>query len=215
MPTLPLNPLPNDDSLQQLRRALQIPDSVLIISGEKFNAFPSKIGKQPNNYQIPQGAPKDSPIGTSVLNTPVYTTLQFLPFDYTDNRGIKVNVPGQSYNAVLITVNQAKKIISTEIQGRDGTVKEYIGMDDYVVTVTGILTGTNGVRPVDEIIALKKILDAPVEIPVACQYLQMMDIHNLVTYEYNFEEQAGGYSYQTFSITFRSDVPQQLRLTGI
>lgn len=209
--------MPSENALNQIRRAFRIPDSVLIYTGAKLNIGQSHIGKQPDSgkYSIPQGGQKDAHISISVLNTPVYSDINFLPKTYTDNAGRQVTTKGQVYEAVLITVSQAKKIIRTEIQGRDGTVPEYVGMDDYQVVVNGIITKPNGVHPVDEIADLKKMLDAPVAIDVACFYLQNLGIQSLIVLDYTFEQQAGGYSYQTFSITFSSFIPQQLRLNGI
>lgn len=203
--------------IQQLRRAFKIPDGVAIVVGEKLNITKSNIGDQPSNskYSIPQGTPKDTALYTSALNTPVYSNIHFMDVEYTDEQGRVIRTDGKIYDAVLITVSQAKKIIKTEIQGRNGTVKEYIGMDDYVVQVNGILTGSNGVHPADEIRTLKKMLDAPVPIDVSCAYLQNLGIYQLVTESYDFEQQAGGYSFQTFSITFLSDIPQRLRINGV
>lgn len=209
--------MPSENGLNQIRRAFRIPDSVLIYTGVKLNIGQSHIGKQPEGgkYNIPQGAQRDAHISMSALNTPVYSNIHFLDVEYTDIQGRTIRTEGKIYDAVLITVSQAKKIITTEIQGRNGTVKEYIGLDDYQVVVNGIITGANGVHPVDDIAALKKMLDAPVAIDVACAYLQNLGIQSLVAMDYTFEQQAGGYSYQTFSITFKSDIPQQLRLNGI
>ena len=204
-----------ENELIRLRGAFKIPDSVLIVAGEHFNVLKSHIGKQPGNYNIPQGAGRDAAISTSILNTPVYTNIHFLDVEYTDSLGRTITTNGKIYDAVLITVSQAKKIITTEIQGRNGTVKEYIGMDDYQVQVNGIITGSNGVHPVNEIAELKKMLDAPVAIDVSCAYLQNLGIQSLVTISYEFAQEAGGYSYQSFAITFKSDVPQQLRITGV
>lgn len=209
--------MPSENTLTQIRRAFQIPDTVFIATGVHFNVLQSHIGTQPNGskYNIPQGTEPDSPISTSVLNTPVYTNIHFLDVEYTDNQGRVIRTNGKIYDAVLITVTQAKKIITTEIQGRDGTVKEYIGMDDYTIQVNGIITGSNGVHPANEIAELKKMLDAPVSVDVSCAYLQNLGIQSIVVFDYEFAQQAGGYSYQTFSITFKSDVPVQLRLNGI
>jgi hypothetical protein len=123
--------------------------------------------------------------------------------------------PQLRYEAVLITVNQAKKIVKTEIQGREGTVKEYIGMDDYAVQVNGVITASNGRHPATEISDLKKMLDAPIPIGVACAYLQNLNIMSMVVESYELGQQPGGYSYQQFSITFVSDVPQELRLSNV
>ncbi|MEI8137589.1 MAG: DUF6046 domain-containing protein, partial [Bacteroidota bacterium] len=52
-------------------------------------------------------------------------------------------------DTALFNVTQTKNIITTSIQGRNGTVKEYISLGDYNVTIKGVLTGTNGLYPLD------------------------------------------------------------------
>ena len=167
-------------------------------------------------YSKQTGNQVDAALYHSALNTPVYTNIEFGSGRYeTNTKGIFKEFQSLRYEAVLITVSQAKKIITTEIQGRDGTVKEYIGMDDYTVQVNGVITGSNGHHPIDEIAALKKMLDAPISIDVTSTYLQNLGIVSLVVFDFDFEQEAGGFSYQTFKITFKSDVPQELRLTGV
>jgi len=200
----------------QLRRAFKIPDSIIIVPATKFNLTKTDLKTNEQKFDIPQASPADTPLYTSKLGTPVYSNISFIGGRYeTNTKGVFVEYPSLTYDAVLITVTQAKKIIKTEIQGRDGTVKEYIGMDDYVVQVNGVITGANGQHPVNEIADLKKMLDAPVPIDVACSYLQNLSIMSLVVENYELGQQAGGYSYQSFAITFVSDVPQELRLKNV
>lgn len=212
-------------ALSQIREAFNIPNSVLIISDKTFLANVPSTVQQPNdpNFQIDQTDNRDTPLDyQSLLNTPVYTNIEFLPGQYeTNTKGVfktfGSNTDGPDrlrFESVLITVSQATKIVKTEIQGRDGTVKEYIGKDDYAVSVNGIITGKNGQRPVDQILSLKKMLDAPIAIEVASSYLQMLDIHYLVLDSWSLGENEGGYSYQTFSMSFLSDVQQELQLTN-
>ncbi len=59
------------------------------------------------------------------------------------------------------------------------------------------------------------MLDAPVPIPVASEYLNNMGIYYLVVESYELGQEAGGYSYQTFTISTLSDYPQELRLTNV
>jgi hypothetical protein len=214
------------NQLVQIRRAFKIPDSVLIIADQKFIAPPPvQTGQIHENFQISQDGTDefqpDAPLDyKSQLNTPVYTNIEFLPGSYeTNTKGI-INSFGSNtdgperlrYEAVLILVRQNKNIVRTQIQGRDGAVKEYIGMDDYNVTVNGIITGKNGQRPIDQIMALKRMLDAPIAIKVASSYLRMLGIQYLVLQSYELGENPGGYSYQTFSLEFLTDVPQELHL---
>ena len=116
------------------------------------------------------------------------------------------------FQTVLLTVSQAKKIITTEIQGMNGTVKEYIGMDDYAITVNGIITGTNGQNPTNEIIELKNMLKANVAIPVMCTYLNNLEIFNIVVKDFTLDQEPGGYSKQNFSINCMSDVDVILQI---
>lgn len=191
-------------TIPKLREVFNVPHSVKIIDAISFPKFPSSIGK-------------DSELGyKSSLGTPVYTNIEFLPGQYETNKpGVFKQFGPLRYEAILITVNQGKRIVKTEIQGRNGTVKEYIGDDDYQVNISGVLTAPNGVSPADQIIELKKILDAPVPLQVASSYLQHLGIFNLVISGYELGQQAGGYSYQQFTINCISDEPQELRITNV
>lgn len=121
-----------------------------------------------------------------------------------------------SLPVTLCTASQAKKIIKTEIPGKDGTVKEYIGMDDYNVQINGILTAANGQSPMDQVITLKRILDAkdPINpIEVINKYLNDLDIFCLVIVDYTLDQKPGGYSKQDFTINAISETPIILQLS--
>lgn len=206
--------------LRQIREAFRIPSAVLILTDKKFVPQGPTLQQKEQNFDIDQTDPRDPSLGyQSPINTPVYTNIEFLPGQYeTDVKGVFKSFGSSTdgpdrlrFESVLITVSQDKKIITTEIQGKNGTVKEYIGDGDYQVTVDGIISGKNGQRPIDQIRSLKKMLDAPIAIQVASTYLQTLDINYLVLQSYQMGEQMGGYSYQTFSLFFLSDVQQELK----
>lgn len=207
------------NELTQIRQAFNIPESVTILATTPlYQAAALKLDK-PNiaaTYTIDQTTSQDPYLYLSALGTPVYTNIEFLKDSYETNvTGLFRDTPNLKYDAILITVSQAKKIIKTEIQGRDGTVKEYVGRDDFQVTINGVITGKNGHYPIDEVALLQQILNAPIPIPVASTYLLNLGINSLVIESYELAQEAGGYSYQTFSITCASDVPQVLRLTDV
>jgi hypothetical protein len=158
--------------------------------------------------------PRDKELYKSALGTSVVINLIFDSVSYTDLNTKKVITTRlMQFDAVLCTISQAKKIVKTEIQGRDGTVKEYIGMDDYEVSINGIIAGANGVYPMETVQELKKILDAPVPIPVTSNFLNNMDIFNVVVADYTLPQEAGGYSTQNFSISAISDTPIELQFS--
>lgn len=193
----------------------------LIISAVNTVAFLRKFGvptdtpviKNDNPYvgKIPEGVDPDPAMYLSSLGTPVVADIVFEGGTYTDDEtGRQITFQSVTLATVLVSMSQPKRIIRTEIQGRDGSVKEYIGMDDYQVTVQGVITGTNGTFPHIEVAELHKILKAPITIPVVSAYLQLFDIFNLVVVDYSFDQEPGGYSKQNFVINAISDKPVEL-----
>lgn len=162
---------------------------------------------QKNPYVINSGAVQDTPIATSKLGTPVYSNIIF-------NKSIVNGWDDFIINDCLITVNQAKKIITTEIQGRDGTVKEYIGMDDFQIQIVGRLNGAYNVNPRSETKQLKQILDAGQPLALTSWWLQNLGITDIVIKSYNFPQTEGEYSTQYFSIDAISDKQVEARITG-
>lgn len=214
-------------TLNQLKESFNLPDSVIILTERQIIAKQQAINKaatQNQNFNIPQATP-DPPLSyQSLLNTPVFSNIEFLPGTYETNtpgvfKSFGSTVAGDPdrlrFEAVLVTVSQQKVIVKTTIQGRNGTVKEYIGMDDFQIQVNGIITGANGVMPIQQIAGLNKMLIAPIPIEVACQFLQIFGIDYLVLDSYTLEEAEGAYAYQKFSLSFLSDVQQELELINI
>ena len=206
----------SQNELTQIREAFQIPESIVIRTLPINKILVADMGTTPQKYDIKQDSYVDRVLYTSDLGTPVYTNIEFLSDSYeTAVKGKFITIPRLRYDAIILTVTQAKKIIKTEIQSRNGTVKEYIGLADYEVQINGVITSPNGHYPLEAVAFLKQILDAPIPIPVASTYLNNLGIHSLVVESYTLAQEAGGYSYQTFAISCSSDMPQELRLTNV
>ena len=157
---------------------------------------------------------KDPALSTlSQLGTLVWDRVKFDTTNYTLADGTQRTSPAMEFEAILLSVVFPRNIVKTAIQGRDGTVKEYIGEGDAQITFRGVITGPNGHYPIDEVSILKDIIKAPVPIPVISRYLQNLDIHTVVFEDRTLEQEEGGYSYQTFSINAISDTPQELMIT--
>lgn len=209
--------------LTTLKNAFQIPDSVIILTEQQVLAQNPQLQQTPEKFNNIPGNTPDPSLYQSILGTPVWSNIEFLPGQYETNTkgvfrqyGSATDGPDRlRYEAVLITVAQEKLIVKTQIQGRNGTVKEYIGMDDFKVTVNGIISGGNGNRPTAQIAGLNKMLIAPVPIEVSCSYLQIFGINWLVLESYELPQDEGGYSYQKFSLSFCSDVQQELELVNL
>lgn len=160
---------------------------------------------------IPDG---DKPLKgiTTDFGTDIWDEVTFGTVKYTDDDGNPNQTPAVTFQAVLISVVFPRNIVKTAIQGRNGTVKEYIGEGDAQITFRGIITGGNGKYPADEVNALRLMMQAPYAIPVTSNFLRNLGISSVVFEDRNLEQEEGGYSYQTFSLNAVSDVPIELQI---
>lgn len=89
-------------------------------------------------------------------------------------------------DSAIVSFNTSKNIVTTKLQGRDGTVKEYIAAGDYIIEVKGLLT-YNGLRwPRDEAMKLRKFLEAKTSLEIAHEILNAFNIYEIVITDYNF-----------------------------
>ena len=170
----------------------------------------------PYDGRVPISAQGEKPITGALTDfgTPIYSNLILNPIKpYYDFLGKEVFpfVQNIELNTVLITIDQPIRIVKTEIQGRDGTVKEYIGKDDAKITINGMITGKNGVYPHQDVYYLKTWLDAPISKGVTAWWLNDLGISQVVVESYNLPQMEGGISYQMFTINAISDTPIQLK----
>jgi hypothetical protein len=189
IPNVPLTQLVRTFNLVNLR-PLAVPD----------NPFEGKIDQTDNRDKTP-------------LGTPVIIDLLFQSVTYTDfNKNRQVTTDELRLQTVLCTVSRPSIINKTQIQGKNGTVKEYISKDDYAVTINGIIVGENGQYPQTEALALQRIADAPGPIPVVSRFLNAFEIYNIVVMDYSMPQTAGGISKQEFTLNCISDEPLELQI---
>jgi hypothetical protein len=174
------------------------------------------INGQDSPFIINAGEKQDEPIGVSKqLGTPIYSSLIFNKGKVLDQNGVEIDF-WQDFEIqdCLITVTQSKKIVVTEIQGRDGTVKEYIGMGDFMINIVGRLNGKYNVNPKEDTKILNKILSSGAPLAVSNWYLQNLDINDIVVQDFEFPQIEGRYSTQYFTINAMSDRVVEAKITN-
>lgn len=164
--------------------------------------------------KIDQATFADPELYPSDLGTSVFADVTFESITYQDATGKDVVTPNMVFQSILVNVSFPRNIVKTQIQGRNGTVKEYIGEDDAIITFKGIITGRNGQYPAAQIYALRQMIKAPYAIPVTSTHLQNLGIYSVVFEDSEFEQEEGSYSYQVFSLNAVSDIPQELQISG-
>ncbi len=170
----------------------------------------SQAKSSANPYVQMAQVSKDPVLYKSALGTPVFCNFEIQGGQWTDQNDVIHQWPDLVFDTVLITVNQQKNIVKTVIQGRNGSVKEYISDGDYMVNIKMILTESNGIMPLQQMSDLKKALDAPMALSVVSRFLQNLDIDNLVVDSYSMPQDPGSYSQQGVEINFLSDEPIEL-----
>lgn len=190
-----------------------VPLASLIRRYNLTNVRPLTVRDNPYDGKINQADDRDPELYKSALGTPVVIDLTFNSVTYTDfiqNR--QVTTDQVRLETVLCTVSRPSIIVKTQIQGRNGTVKEYISKDDFVVTINGIIAGQNGQYPEAEALAVQRMAEAPVPIPIVSRFLNGMGIYNIVVEDYSMPQTGGGISRQDFTINAISDEPLELQI---
>lgn len=158
------------------------------------------------------GTVEDQPLKTRfkgrTLSTPVFSDLQF--------DSIKLNT-GEEYahiypvDTVLYSVTQTKNIVKTQINGRDGTIKEYVGMGDYNINVKGVIAGNKGSYPIDAVDNLMLFLTYNQSVRIFSKYLnERFNIDEVVITDFDLQQEEGRYCQQRFEFNAISDYPVEI-----
>lgn len=111
----------------------------------------------------------------------------------------------------IVTVSQSRKIVTTDVQGLDGTVKEYINNGDYELTVQGTLALPGQNFPKDMINELRAYMEARQSIPIISSYLNSMQVYDIVITSWNLQW-AGFINAIPYKFTALSDKPIELTI---
>lgn len=110
----------------------------------------------------------------------------------------------------VASVSRERRIVSTAMAGRDGTVKEYVSEGDWSVRlVVGLQATTAAGRildeyPSEELRRLRKILEVKAAIEVHSEFLSVFDITHIVVRSYA-ATQTTEQNYQAVTISAVSD----------
>lgn len=177
-----------------------------------------------NPIEFPeQTSESNIPDKTSYLGTPVFSNLEIPAGNYTTLDGRKVNFDGIRIDSVLFVVSQQKNIITTPIQGLDGTIKEYISAGDFAISCSGLIIGEstesnrtftvdqNGNNyPETDVRRLIEITKTPISIEIISNFLEMFEIRNVVIESFSLGQIPGQKNGQPFELRMISDTPIQL-----
>jgi hypothetical protein len=129
--------------------------------------------------------------GQSYLGTPVFAPFAFEDGNYEKNKEI-IKYAGIRLDTALIDVSLEKNIVRTQIQGRNGTVKEYISDGDYIISVKALLVSPNmSLAPESAMRKLINLFSVPDSLPVKSDFLQLFSIYRIVIEKPSFKQVQG------------------------
>jgi len=162
-------------------------------------------------------------IEVSELDTPVWDRLVLGTNNeggndnYTNELGQSISIKPLIIDTILIDVQQTNNIVKTSVQGRSGTVKEYINRGDYALTFRGYISNGNknniNVYPEEQVQNFVNIMKKNGSIIVTNQRLNdIYKIDEVVINSYNLPTVEGLTNLQPFSFTAISELPKDFQL---
>ena len=125
-------------------------------------------------------------------------------------------------NDCILTVTQERNILETNLQGRDGTVKQYISDGDYHISVQASIAGdganatnqnydTASEYPLTEMAKFVKLLTVKDALLVSSDWLDIFKIRSVVIKNYDITQETYS-NRQTFTMQMLSDEPFEIKL---
>lgn len=145
----------------------------------------------------------------SYLNTPIFGALEILPGSYSiyhpDGTTEIRQYEGMILETVLVSVTQRKNIVTTQVPGLDGSIKEYISKSDFDVWAYGSLVGRTQAFPEEELRTLEAILASPETLEVRHPLLEIFGINQIVLTDYQIRPREGFQNLVPYNLQALSD----------
>ena len=224
------NPKKNIPLFESLAVTLGIGAAKTIVLKNTFKFFQTKeVPQNKNRFVDKLGKPCDKSmpiVGYSDFGFPIFSNLTLLGDSYQDNSGQTIGTfDTVILDAVLMDISNDNNIVSTDVQGRNGTVIEYISSKSWYISVRGrLLAKCPGVYPLDSsnddknkpkgdnLNNMIAMLNCNKAIRVQSWFLNAAGIHNIVIRHKNFPQEEGSQEYQKFEFEAISDKPVILKM---
>lgn len=100
--------------------------------------------------------------GTALYKKDLMGNYYFMPVTFIAN-GTEYEI-----DCALVNITGKKNIISTPLVGRQGSVKELINIDDYQISITGVVVGETRMWPEEKLDAINELYNINEAIELKC-----------------------------------------------
>ena len=160
----------------------------------------------PNGYKMPA-------VGYNVFGFPVYSNLIIKGAAHYDNAGnVIAKFNDIRIDCVIMELEGENQLITTDIQGRTGTIIEYVGAKSYNVHCYGrFLADTAGVYPEADVAEFVRAMNANVPLQVSSWFLGMAGVYAIQIKKHSIHQEEGSQEYQKFEFDAMADAPVLLK----
>jgi len=158
------------------------------------------------SFNIPLSGP-ELPVSISKYRTPVMDLLEIPAGEYIDLEGNAITFAGIRIETIIFEASKAKNIVKTAIQGRNGTVKEYVSDQDWIINARGFISNIFNALPINDLRTFREIMEVPQQIDVISQYLnEILEVNQIVVEQFSMPQIEGFRNEIPFTFTASSDV---------
>jgi len=145
---------------------------------------------------------KSAPIGVSPLGTLIFDDLYFPNGVSSEGKEYE----GLHIISASVSVSQAKNIVQTKIAGQDGTIKEFVSMDDYVITVSAKITENLNVFPAEQLATWRELANVSENLQIQSKFLnEYFEIYKVVVKDFSVDTIQGSLNEVNLNFTLISD----------
>lgn len=163
---------------------------------------------------LPPGISGNRVLGHSVFGFPVFSNLLISGDSYQDNnRNTIGSFSDIRLDVVIMEMERENNLVTTDVQGRNGTIIEFIGSKSVNIHVTGrILAEQPGIYPDAEVRKLATALYSNKALRVDSWFLAMRGIYHIVIKKDSIKQEEGSQEYQKFEFDALADQPLILKI---
>jgi len=131
----------------------------------------------------------------------------------SDNRNTgQITANDLVLEVALITATQEKNIVKTSVQGRNGTIKEYVSDGDWQISIRGVIVGElSNKRPSEELKKLDLFRGYNAEIDVISNFLDDLKVYTVVITNVTYEQREGMRNVYDYTLTCLSETPFEIK----
>ena len=202
--------LPSTKELQQRASLILSKTATAVLNPKFFNYNQLKAELEGVAYEPGDGTNNYDRIG--MLGLPVFDTVKLISPQYKDDLNKTIASKTLILDIALIDVTNVRHIVTTEIAGRNGSVKEYMSNGDSQISIKGSLINELAtITPYQLMQDMDFIATCPETLIVESNFLSYLGIFNLVIKQVRYSQQEAMRNIVNYELECISDVSFELR----